>query len=383
MKINLCINSDVGIHGVGIRPYPIIKEASKRENKIFVFCRDYKKEKIPRCRFVKPILFGKIISYMFEGFKYYIKSDSKFVTKLSRKFKQFFELMVSLRLKNGDIFHSWEMPLEAFKKAKKRGMITIKDYCMVNLEGAYKMGKLKDIEGEFTLPIREKESYKYIDYFFMASPFNYDSMLAYGVPKEKLFLVPYGVDINKFYPMKKKDWNGFRILFIGILGPRKGIPSLLEAVYLAGKKDIELILIGHTQSNIKKEIKKYKDKINIELKGFVKHDKLNEELNKADIFVFPSLRESSAKVIYEALACGLPVITTYNTGSVIEDGKQGFIVPTKEAKILKEKILFLYENPKIRKEMAKAARELAKKYTWKSYGKRVCDIYEKVLENEK
>ena len=98
------------------------------------------------------------------------------------------------------------------------------------------------------------------------------------------------------------------------------------------------------------------------------------------LFVFPSLRESSAKVIYEALAAGLPVITTYNTGSVVENGKQGFIVPTKNPKAIMKKIIFLYNNPKKREKMSQSARKLAEKYTWDYYGKRVCDIYEKIIK---
>lgn len=383
MKITMVINSDVGLHGVGLRPYPIIKEASKRGHKVIVFCRDHKKDDIQNCRFLKPLFFGKFMSLFFEGIKYYITSQSDTITKISKKSREVFDKIVAFRLKKGDIFHAWDFPLEAFRKAKEKGMITIKDYCMANLEGASKIGKLEDIKGQYKMPERERKCYDYIDYFFVASPFNYESMIAYGVPREKLFLVPYGVDINQFYPVKRKEDGKFKILFLGTINRRKDVPSLLEAVHLTGKKNIELVLVGSVDPSIKDVLNDYKKLINLEVKGFVKHDKINELYNNADIFIFPSLRESSAKIIYEALASGLPVITTYNTGSVIEDDKQGFIVPTKSPESIKDRILFLYNNPEERKKMSKAARRLAENYTWEDYGERVCDIYEKIIKNKK
>jgi glycosyltransferase involved in cell wall biosynthesis len=65
----------------------------------------------------------------------------------------------------------------------------------------------------------------------------------------------------------------------------------------------------------------------------------------ADVFVFPSLCEGSAMVTYEALAAGLPVITTPNAGSVVRDGVDGFIVPIRDAEAIAAKLDLLARDP--------------------------------------
>ena len=72
----------------------------------------------------------------------------------------------------------------------------------------------------------------------------------------------------------------------------------------------------------------------------VPHIEMPRLFRQADIFVFPSLHEGSALCTYEALACGLPVITTANSGSVVRHGIDGFIVPIRDVEALTEKRCF-------------------------------------------
>src|SRR3989441_8298497 len=95
---------------------------------------------------------------------------------------------------------------------------------------------------------------------------------------------------------------------------------------------------------------------------------------RADVFVYPSLHEGSALAIYEALACGLPIITTPNSGSMVQDGIQGYVVPIRDVERLKEKILLLYENRELRQEMSRRARLRAEEFTWAAYRQRLGSI---------
>jgi glycosyltransferase involved in cell wall biosynthesis len=103
-----------------------------------------------------------------------------------------------------------------------------------------------------------------------------------------------------------------------------------------------------------------------------------QQYEKADIFVLPSLAEGSAEVIYEALACGIPVITTKASGSVVRDGLDGFIVPEGDADALADKIQMLVENRELRNQMAISAREQAKDYTWDKYGERLLSFFQSI-----
>ena len=107
--------------------------------------------------------------------------------------------------------------------------------------------------------------------------------------------------------------------------------------------------------------------------GQVPRTEVIEEFLKADIFVLPTLCEGMALVHLEALACGLPVITTHNCGSVVRDGEEGFIVPIRDAEKLADRIEQLLADDNLRQQMSQKARERAKEFTWEKYRERLID----------
>jgi glycosyltransferase involved in cell wall biosynthesis len=96
-----------------------------------------------------------------------------------------------------------------------------------------------------------------------------------------------------------------------------------------------------------------------------------EEFRRADVFVLPTISDSFALVHLEALACGVPVITTPNCGSVVRDGLDGFIVPIRDAKMLAERIEQILTDRSLRKRMSENARARAGQFTWELYGERL------------
>jgi starch synthase len=106
--------------------------------------------------------------------------------------------------------------------------------------------------------------------------------------------------------------------------------------------------------------------------GQTPREALLREMSEADVFVFPSLFEGFALVILEAMAAGLPVITTPNTAGpdLIEDGKEGFVVPAGDENALREAMESLLHNPERARAMGRAAHEKAKEYTWEKYGEK-------------
>jgi starch synthase len=87
--------------------------------------------------------------------------------------------------------------------------------------------------------------------------------------------------------------------------------------------------------------------------------------------VLPSLHEGSALVTYEALASGLPVIATPQTGSVVRDGVEGFLVPAGQIEPLAERLLQLFRDSGLRLEMGARARRRAEEFSWAVYGERL------------
>ncbi len=84
-------------------------------------------------------------------------------------------------------------------------------------------------------------------------------------------------------------------------------------------------------------------------------------------------------VVYEAAACGLPVIWTRNVGAALRDSKDGFEIPIADAHALAEKILLLYENEVQRREMGQSAQQYVQQFTWQNYHREVIAHYDSML----
>ena len=100
----------------------------------------------------------------------------------------------------------------------------------------------------------------------------------------------------------------------------------------------------------------------------------------ADVFVFPSLIEGLGLVVLEAMASGLPVITTPNgPGEVVRDGVDGFVVPIRDVAAIVDKLEYLRTHPEERRRMGRNARERALSFTWARYQTRVLDLIRELL----
>ncbi|MBN1376946.1 glycosyltransferase family 4 protein [Candidatus Woesearchaeota archaeon] len=221
---------------------------------------------------------------------------------------------------------------------------------------------------------------KYFNYILVLSDYNKELLLKKKIPKEKIYITPLGVDTERFKPGKKKD-DVFRIIAVANYGLLKGFQYLLKAWEELNLKNAELIFVGNPSKEMKKTTKEYKKKLD----NFrtVPHTDPVVYYQNSSLLVHPSLTEGSAKVIYEAMSCGLPVITTFESGSVVRDKKDGFIIPARNSNAIKEKILYFHNNPEKIKEMGKNAREnILKNYTWDHFSERVYKIIKDICKKE-
>lgn len=226
---------------------------------------------------------------------------------------------------------------------------------------------------------RELQSYADADRIAIPSLFVKRTFLEHGIPESKLIHVPYGTSLAEFYPVRKED-NTFRVIHCGGMSLRKGVQYLLQAFYELNLPDAQLWLVGSLDSELEPFLAKYQsDKII--LKGKQPQNQLRWFYSQCSVFCLASVEEGLAMVQPQAMACGLPVIHTTNTGGgdIIRDGVDGFCVPIRDVDALKEKILFFYENPKRRTEMGNNALEQARKsLSWDNYGKRIVSAYSKI-----
>ncbi len=297
----------------------------------------------------------------------------------------YFDRRVRNLLKEGcDIFHGWNSQcLYSLKEAKKRGIVTIVERSsshiltqMELIKEEYRTYGIK-LEPELNIVIeRCLKEYEIADYISVPSRFVYDSFIKRGFDRKQLILIPLGIDIEKYQPGEKKD-KIFRVLFMGQISLRKGAQYLLKAFLELKLKNSELLLVGGIGKDFRKIFEEYRKRI--ALKHIPWSDDLESICRQSSVFVFPSIEEGSALVNYIAMACGLPVITTFNSGSLVRDGEDGFLVPIRDVEALKEKILYFYERPQEIKAMGTNAREEIENYTWENYGEQLIKVYERIV----
>jgi len=199
---------------------------------------------------------------------------------------------------------------------------------------------------------RQQRSAAISDYFFVPSNFVRDSFIKHGFPPEKLLLLPYPVDLDLFHPPanpRPKD-RPLTMISSGGLDLRKGAPYLFEAFQIVRKEvpNARLKLIHNIAPSVESIMKrKGYDKLPIDWAPYM-HGRpaLISWLQEADIFVLPTLEEGMVRSAAEAMSCGLPVVTTANSGinDHITEGENGSIVPLRDPQATAAAVLVWWEK---------------------------------------
>jgi len=197
-----------------------------------------------------------------------------------------------------------------------------------------------------------------------------------NIPSERIRVFPNGVDLKMFYPrerdrIRKKynfQLNKTIILFLGHFEERKGPHRILEAS--KGLDDVNLIFIGRGAIPLEDD--------KIIFKGVIEHFEVPEMLSAADMFVLPTLSEGSCNSIIEAMACGLPVISSVGdfNDDILNDEVALRIDPT-DTSAIREAIIRLSDDRELRRRMSEAALEHSKKF---DVNKRADKIYNWMVE---
>jgi len=306
--------------------------------------------------------------------------------------KKYLDWIASRHLATGryDLFHSWSGDcLRSLKVTKRRGIPSVVEIPTWHRDG----GKEKVRRSKIAAPTenissfqrwknrlllqrkRFIEEYKLADLLLVLSQKAANTFRVRGLPEEKLFYLPRGVDVERFRPGKRP--RKFRAVFAGALIRRKGIQHVLEAWHRLNLPDAELWLVGFVHEEAKPYLKEFwRD--NIRVVGFVRDPE--NYLSASTVHVFPSQWEGSAKVTYEAAACALPQITTREAGDVVHNGIEGMIVKPGDVNAIAAAVEHLYGHPEIVEQMGAAARRrVVENFTWDHFRARLLDAYETAM----
>lgn len=219
---------------------------------------------------------------------------------------------------------------------------------------------------------RKQEEIDIADHIIVLSSMVRDELMKTGVPSSKISVVQLGYEPSVFRPKEEYNNTGdLKFIFVGGISYRKGIAQIIEVAERSLGKAVQFILIGpvsdagellqHLPSNIKHI-------------PYLNHHDLAREYRNADVFLFPSYLDSYGMVVIEAMACGLPVIVSENTGAkdIIRDA--GIIIPVHDAEALMKAVDHFLENRTAVAGMGKLAAQYATQYSWDHYYNQVKTI---------
>ncbi len=302
--------------------------------------------------------------------------------------KHYVDWLASREIEHGDygLFHGWSGEcVRSLRAAKRRGVPSVIEIPTWHRnKGKIKPAKTKS-ERELDkarwpqswlnslLVTRQQviEEYDLADLILVLSQKAAETFLAVGIPEKKLFRHSRGVDVERFTPGTPPEI--FRAVFVGAIIKRKGVHHLLEVWRRLALKDAELVLVGTVHDEIKPFLEQFGGS-DVKLPGFAA--RTEDFYRSATVHVFPSACEGSAKAVYEAAACGLPQITTRESGDVVLDGLNGIIIPPNDKDALAASIERLYRDRDLAARMGAAGRQrVVENFTWAHFRERLLAAY--------
>ncbi len=281
--------------------------------------------------------------------------------------------------------------LKLVKWAKAQGIPVV-----IDTGGAHKAffwRQLEDEHRQWGLPLPEEdaegrmrkaiEEYTMADLIVMPSQFVKQTFLDEGVPEEKLIVNPYGVDPSLWSEAARNHTRRTdgRIVFIYGAGLtlRKGAHHLINAWKTAALKDAELWICGGGDLPLDRLCGDIPP--TVKMLGFKTHVQMRDLYREAHVYVLPSMMEGLARSCIEAMAAGLPLIITRETGAtdVMRDGVEGWVVPCRNSDALRDRLLWCANH---REDVAQAGERAATTgaaYSFEAYGQRAAQILESLI----
>ena len=220
------------------------------------------------------------------------------------------------------------------------------------------------------------EEYELADLILVLSEKAEETFLAAGIAREKLFRHQRGVDVARFTPAEKPT-EKFVAVFVGALIKRKGVHHLLEVWRRLALKDAELVLVGSVHDEMRPYLAEFAGE-NVRIPGFVGN--VEDCYRAASVHILPSECEGSAKCTYEAAACGLPQITTRESGDVVQHEINGLIIPPNDPDALAAAIGRLYGDRDLAARLGTAGRvRVVESFTWEHFRARLLEAYQVAL----
>lgn len=224
------------------------------------------------------------------------------------------------------------------------------------------------------------------DYVLVNSDFVKETFINYGCDPGRIRVLYTGIDDRFLSLISSRTYRSssdspVRLLFAGDLGMRKGGEVLLQALSRIRDLPWQFETIGTIDPKLRLDFQDLFADSRMKVTGYLSWPELAQRMSAADIFVFPSLAEGSARVIFMAMACGCYVITTRNSGSVVQEAEHGRVVAPGDARQLEAALRESIQDPNVLVDVGRKNASLIKsQYTQHNYGNRLVEIYQSLMK---
>lgn len=285
----------------------------------------------------------------------------------ARRNAAFCGAVVRRGFKNADTVYAFNgAALEIFQAAKRLGLRTVLDQTaaswrwnshLLREEVARWPGwedRPAELDCSGVLIEREEAEWELADTIICGSEFCRSTLIESRSSPMKCHVLQYPLSGDERTVRKRQNQgNPIRVLFAGTLQLRKGVQYLYQAAQQLASDRIEIRLVGPSllSFEVREKLASYCD-----VRGAVPRSQMADHYGWADVFVLPTLSEGSANVCHEAMAAGLPVITTPAAGSLVRNGVDGLIVPERDVDALVNAIACMAASPGMRQIFGNSAR---------------------------
>lgn len=268
----------------------------------------------------------------------------------------------------------YHLPIPYWKKTQS----LLREEAELQPTWAQTMGGLLDSEEKLA---RKDAEIRLANRIVVASSFTQRSIEEYFGERLPITVASYGAPKPLVaQPFRRAPGEPLELFYAGHLSQRKGVAYLIAALH---KLDVpwRLTLAGPRPDSAPKELDAFLADPRCVWLGRVPHLMLLEAMTRAHVFIFPSIVEGFGMVLYEAMAAGLPVITTPNTAGpdIMTDGREGFITPIRDPDAIASRLEVLYTDEDGRLEMATAALARAARSSWEAYEARIAALVDEIL----
>jgi glycosyltransferase involved in cell wall biosynthesis len=226
----------------------------------------------------------------------------------------------------------------------------------------------------------ERQTWETLDHVTCASDYVKQGLLRAGVSDEKVSVLPYPLDTSH-YPFVDRSQSRaagdpVTVGFVGHVNLRKGVPYFVEVAKRLKGRGIRFVMVGgvHLEPAVVEANRAFVDFV-----GPVPRAEVANWLSRFDLLLFPSTCEGSAAAVVEAMASGLPIVCSPNSGSIVRHGTEGYVLPYDQIDAMAEAVDRLASNPSLRLEMGRAASARAGAFTIDWYSRELAGVLTRLV----